>query len=48
MTPGRAPPPGPRGLLRRLREVMAEAGTVDERLARVVIKIAEKMVAELF
>lgn len=47
MTPGRAPPPGPRGLLRRLREVMAEAGTVEERLARVVRNIAANMVAEV-
>ncbi len=47
MTPGRAPPPGPRGLLRRLREVMAEAGTVDERLGRVVRNIAANMVAEV-
>lgn len=45
--PGRAPPPGPRGLLRRLREVMAEAGTVDERLGRVVRNIAANMVAEV-
>ncbi len=47
MTPGRAPPPGPRGLLRRLREVMAEAGTVEERLGRVVRNIAANMVAEV-
>ncbi|HEX6957195.1 MAG TPA: phosphoenolpyruvate--protein phosphotransferase [Ferrovibrio sp.] len=47
MTPGRAPPPGPRGLLRRLREVMAEAGSVEERLNRVVRNIAANMVAEV-
>lgn len=46
-TPARAAPPGPRGLLRRLREVMAEAGTVDERLGRVVRNIATNMVAEV-
>lgn len=45
--PGRASAPGPRGLLRRLREVMAEAGTVDERLSRVVRNIAANMVAEV-
>ncbi|MBP6819049.1 phosphoenolpyruvate--protein phosphotransferase [Ferrovibrio sp. MS7] len=43
----RAPSPGPRGLLRRLREIMAEAGSVDERLARVVRSIAANMVAEV-
>jgi phosphotransferase system enzyme I (PtsP) len=43
----RATSPGPRGLLRRLREVMAEAGSVDERLAKVVRSIAANMVAEV-
>lgn len=43
----RAPSPGPRGLLRRLREVMADAGSVDERLAKVVRSIAANMVAEV-
>jgi phosphotransferase system enzyme I (PtsP) len=43
----RAPSPGPRILLRRLREIMAVAGSTDERLARTVKIIAANMVAEV-
>ena len=39
--------PGPRALLRRLREVMAETGTVEERLSQVVRSIAANMVSEV-
>ena len=38
---------GPRVLLRRLREVMAEAASADARLARVVKIIASNMVSEV-
>jgi phosphotransferase system enzyme I (PtsP) len=45
---GRRPAaPGPRILLRRLREVMAMPATPDERLARTVKIIAANMVAEV-
>lgn len=47
MVTGRAMAPGPRALLRRLREVMAETGTVDERLSQVVRSIAANMVSEV-
>jgi phosphotransferase system enzyme I (PtsP) len=43
----RQPSPGPRILLRKLREVMATAGSTDERLARTVKIIAANMVAEV-
>ena len=43
----RAASAGPRTLLRRLREVMAEPGTADARLNRVVRIIAANMVAEV-
>ena len=38
---------GPRVLLRRLREVMAEPGTAQSRLDKVVVLIASNMVAEV-
>jgi phosphotransferase system enzyme I (PtsP) len=38
---------GPRVLLRRLREVMAEPGTAQSRLDKVVVLIAANMVAEV-
>src|SRR6201987_2085883 len=38
---------GPRVLLRRLREVMAEPGSAAERLDRIVVLIAANMVAEV-
>lgn len=41
------PATGPRVLLRRLREVMAGAGTAEERLAEIVRVIASNMVAEV-
>lgn len=44
MTP---PPQGSRALLRRLREIMAEAGSEQSRLDRVVRAIAANMVAEV-
>ena len=47
MVSGRAMAPGPRALLRRLREVMAETGTVEERLSQVVRSIAANMVSEV-
>ncbi|MBX3455728.1 phosphoenolpyruvate--protein phosphotransferase [Ferrovibrio sp.] len=47
MVTGRAMAPGPRALLRRLREVMAETGTVEERLSQVVRSIAANMVSEV-
>jgi phosphotransferase system enzyme I (PtsP) len=38
---------GPRVLLRRLREVMAEPVSAQERLDKVVVLIAANMVAEV-
>src|SRR5919205_603873 len=38
---------GPRVLLRRLREVMAEAGRAEGRLHQIVVLIAANMVAEV-
>ncbi|MGE3832226.1 MAG: hypothetical protein AB7F76_14610, partial [Parvibaculaceae bacterium] len=38
---------GPRVLLRRLREVMAEPDTAQNRLDRIVMLIAANMVAEV-
>src|SRR3974377_272723 len=38
---------GPRVLLRRLREVMAEQGSAQERLYKIVVLIAANMVAEV-
>src|ERR1700736_1223199 len=38
---------GPRVLLRRLREVMAEQGSAQERLDKIVVLIAANMVAEV-
>ena len=40
-------PGGPRLLLRRLREVMAEPVTAQARLDRIVVLIASNMVAEV-
>ena len=40
-------PGGPRLLLRRLREVMAEPITAQARLDRIVVLIASNMVAEV-
>jgi len=42
-----APPTGTRRLLRRLRDVMAAAGTAQERLDRIVRLVAAEMVAEV-
>src|SRR5919202_871058 len=42
-----AAPGGPRVLLRRLREIMAEPVSAQERLDRVVVLIAGNMVAEV-
>ena len=41
------PPQGPRALLRRLREIMAEAGSAQSRLDHVVRAVAANMVAEV-
>ncbi len=43
----RGPPAGPRVLLRRLREVMAEPISAQERLDKIVTQIAANMVAEV-
>lgn len=43
----RGAPPGPRVLLRRLRDLMAEPGGAQERLDRIVVLIAANMVAEV-
>ncbi len=43
----RGPPPGPRVLLRRLREVMAEPISAQARLDKTVTQIAANMVAEV-
>ena len=43
----RGPPAGPRVLLRRLREIMAEPISAQERLDRIVRQIAANMVAEV-
>jgi len=43
----RGPPAGPRVLLRRLREIMAEPISAQERLDKIVTQIAANMVAEV-
>ena len=43
----RGPPAGPRVLLRRLREIMAEPVSAQERLDKIVSLIAANMVAEV-
>ena len=43
----RGPPAGPRVLLRRLREIMAEPISAQDRLAKIVTQIAANMVAEV-
>ena len=43
----RGPPAGPRVLLRRLREIMAEPISAQERLDKTVSQIAANMVAEV-
>src|SRR6185436_10948152 len=43
----RGPPAGPRLLLRRLREIMAEPISAQERLDKIVTQIAANMVAEV-
>ena len=43
----RGPPAGPRVLLRRLREVMAEPISAQARLDKIVTQIAANMVAEV-
>ncbi|KAB2862465.1 MAG: hypothetical protein F9K43_20080, partial [Bauldia sp.] len=43
----RGPPAGPRVLLRRLREVMAEPISAQARLDKIVTHIAANMVAEV-
>ncbi|GGK40404.1 phosphoenolpyruvate--protein phosphotransferase [Salinarimonas ramus] len=43
----RAPPGGPRVLLRKLREIMAEPISTQDRLDRIVVLIAANMVAEV-
>ncbi|MCB1500401.1 MAG: phosphoenolpyruvate--protein phosphotransferase [Bauldia sp.] len=43
----RGPPAGPRVLLRRLREIMAEPISAQERLNKIVTQIAANMVAEV-
>jgi phosphotransferase system enzyme I (PtsP) len=45
--PANAPVTGTRRLLRRLRDVMAAAGTAQERLDRIVLLVAAEMVAEV-
>jgi phosphotransferase system, enzyme I, PtsP len=45
--PANAPITGTRRLLRRLRDVMAAAGTAQERLDRIVLLVAAEMVAEV-
>ena len=43
----RGPPAGPRVLLRRLREIMAEPISAQDRLDKIVTQIAANMVAEV-
>ena len=43
----RGPPAGPRSLLRRLREIMAEPISAQDRLDKTVSQIAANMVAEV-
>ena len=43
----RVPPAGPRVLLRRLREIMAEPISAQTRLDKIVTQIAANMVAEV-
>jgi phosphotransferase system enzyme I (PtsP) len=43
----RGPPAGPRVLLRRLREIMAEPINAQDRLDKIVVQIAANMVAEV-
>ena len=43
----RGPPAGPRVLLRRLREIMAEPISAQERLDKIVTQIAANVVAEV-
>ena len=43
----RGPPAGPRVLLRRLREIMAEPISAQARLDKIVTQIAANMVAEV-
>src|SRR6188768_2498118 len=43
----RGPPAGPRVLLRRLREIMAEPISAQDRLDKIVAQIASNMVAEV-
>ena len=45
--PPNAPATGTRRLLRRLRDVMAAAGSAQERLDRIVLLVAAEMVAEV-